>query len=487
MKVMIFLRLIPARALGMALLAMLLLPGCIAFPVGTGVVVSQSDSQPRTVSEKRTPLSGQSSEFAPATTELHNVYVSTVGVTNMIERETVIDHTVKKADKIFLIGFFPGICTNWVVGKPATKSYAGDIGQGFGGAVATALLGGIPMIIGWFEEGKSEWEPVDFENGKGDKFRWTRTCIIGWGKSGRTYNTTTSLPQPLVKLEKTEPLPSGEALITIHGTSLQYKAMTDKEGRLVIDPSLLPVRTQKPLLVRSEYSSKSPVIKPQEILIPAESFGTRLFDDNTLKTISFNKFLYFEEEFDFSYVEGQAGAKLTASIEYKGPDAGDSRMVQVTVTNQGAGTCYRLLGKTLSSFAALNEQLLFFGTVKPGQSVTRAMKVSVPPPAFDDAVLPFTIQFKDACGAAPPQDNGSIVVKSLPRPKFSITAHIEKEDGVVCEKIKKGDDFTLVVDVANTGEVAARSGNFTLTLPDDKSLKSFSERKVDLPTELAPG
>ena len=149
---------------GILFLMLVMLPGCISFPVGSNIV-SERDAQVRTISSKRTPLSCQATEFSTKAADSKNVYVSTISEINDVEEKVVIEHTVVSNDEIFLIGLFPGICTHWAIWERANKSVDGsfvpDLSLCAATAILTGLTGGIPMLISWFSEGSSEWEPAE--------------------------------------------------------------------------------------------------------------------------------------------------------------------------------------------------------------------------------------------------------------------------------------------------------------------------------------
>jgi uncharacterized repeat protein (TIGR01451 family) len=361
----------------------------------------------------------------------------------------------------------------------------------------------MPTWYGWFEEYDADWKPA-FTANKDKKtqkvigtvedirsdvpFRMVQGSLLGWAKTGKLSVGKPVTNNYTVRRKEEKGVANAVAKLSISGTSFSWTDVTNGEGVLTIDPAIIPIRTKTPLVVHAEYPEISSAIKPQEISIPAECFGVSLFNNDILRSMRFNKFVDHDTEVDFPFIPDQEAPQLVVNVENKNIGTGNNfRQISITITNQGNGPCYRLLGKISSdNFAPLKDKLLIYGTIPPGHSETRSLTVEVPSPGWNNVSFPFSVNFWNANMVTLTPQNDSIEIKSIPRPQLVISTNIEKKQ-VAVPSINKGDAFCIVVSVTNTGTMPARNVKLTMLLPEDKSLKSFTAGIQSIADELVPG
>ena len=132
--------------------------------------------------------------------------------------------------------------------------------------------------------------------------------------------------------------------------------------------------------------------------------------------------------------------------------AGETMMLEGTVTNTGDGPFVRLRAITRSGNETLQGHELLFGTVLPGESRTWKVEVKVPRSALTrrDAVK---LEFAEANGHTPPTTELKVAIEQLPRPRFALTWRMDdSKRGNADGLLQVGEEAELVVDVENVGD-----------------------------------
>jgi carboxyl-terminal processing protease len=178
---------------------------------------------------------------------------------------------------------------------------------------------------------------------------------------------------------------------------------------------------------------------------------------------------------DWSVGREGGNVDLAASVRISGEDdlvAGSSARLEVTLTNNGPGTLYRLLATTRSDFRALADRELAFGRLGPSESVSKILEFKVPKDieSQTDDVL---ITFEDVSQHALPSTALRFRLQELPAPRFAYSIQmVDFESGNGDGFLQAGEKVKLLVDIDNVGEGKAMSTYATL--------KSLSGKEVFL-------
>ncbi len=132
--------------------------------------------------------------------------------------------------------------------------------------------------------------------------------------------------------------------------------------------------------------------------------------------------------------------------------AGETMVLEGTVTNTGEGPFVQLRAITRSGNEILQGHELLFGTILPGESRSWKVKVKVPRSALtrrDNVKL----KFSEAHGHTPPTTEMKISVEQLPRPRFALTWRVDdSKRGNTDGLLQVGEEAELVVDIENVGD-----------------------------------
>ena len=158
---------------------------------------------------------------------------------------------------------------------------------------------------------------------------------------------------------------------------------------------------------------------------------------------------------DWSKGETPKKLELVGTLK-PGPEkkisAGETVQMELTVENKGTETVKRLRAWTESENGFLDRREFIFGAVKPGEKKSWTVSVKMPKDLISrrDGVV---VRFQDDSGVLPETVNGEISFLELPRPAFAFNYQVIDDcptcngDGIV----QRGEEFTLLLDVTNTG------------------------------------
>ena len=151
----------------------------------------------------------------------------------------------------------------------------------------------------------------------------------------------------------------------------------------------------------------------------------------------------------------EADAAVTVSLSVNDNEAllaGKEAILEMTLTNKGPGTLYRLSAESRSDFRPLDDRELAFGKIAPGESITRRYTFKVPKDALaevDDVRWSFTAE-----GASPPPP-AAVRFETVPltRPHFGYTWRIDDtETGNGDGRLQVGEAVKLIATVHNLGK-----------------------------------
>lgn len=174
-----------------------------------------------------------------------------------------------------------------------------------------------------------------------------------------------------------------------------------------------------------------------------------------------------------------AVSSATIHINEDAPlEAGKEAVLELSVTNQGPGTVYRLAAESQSDFRPLDDRELAFGKVAPGETVTRRYSFRIPKDALaevNDVRWSFSAQ-----GATPPSPVAvRFQTAPLSRPHFGYKWRIDDtQTGNGDAKVQVGESVKLIAEVHNLGKGPSLSTYATLKSLDGKEIFLIRGREV---------
>jgi carboxyl-terminal processing protease len=185
----------------------------------------------------------------------------------------------------------------------------------------------------------------------------------------------------------------------------------------------------------------------------------------------------------------QAGTPLRVTWSADGSrplTPGAKVTLRMTVKNPGTDTQYRARVVTESDFGTLDGREFVFGRLEPGASLTRDVVVKVPTEAWDrlDRVS-FHLFLGENEGPAP--EPVMVTTKALPRPRFAWGVQVLDTNGNGDGILNPGETATLLVDLRNDGEGAARKLLVTLRNKSGQDGVFVREGRFTLADGLQPG
>lgn len=160
--------------------------------------------------------------------------------------------------------------------------------------------------------------------------------------------------------------------------------------------------------------------------------------------------------------------------------------LRMTAKNPGPDPLYRVRAVTDSDFGTLDGREFVFGRLDPGVSVTREVIVKVPSEAWDRLDRVAFHLFQGENEAAPP-DPVMVATRALPRPRFAWGVQVLDTAGNGDGILNPGETATLVVDLRNDGEGAARKLLVTLRNKSGEGGVFVREGRFTLADGLLPG
>lgn len=151
-----------------------------------------------------------------------------------------------------------------------------------------------------------------------------------------------------------------------------------------------------------------------------------------------------------------SGLELRWSVDATQPLVPDRKVtLKMTARNNGKDPLSRIRVVTESDFEPLDGREFLFGRMRPGESVTREIQVRIPADSWErqDRVDFRLFQGEEEL-ARPP--SATVTVASLPRPLFAWDVQVLDDQGNGNGVLEPGESATLLVDLFNAGEGAAR-------------------------------
>lgn len=192
---------------------------------------------------------------------------------------------------------------------------------------------------------------------------------------------------------------------------------------------------------------------------------------------------------DWSDGPRRPGAPLRVQWSVEGPlplVPGQKATLRVSARNAGPDPLYRVRVVTESDFGLLDGREFVFGRLGPGETVVREVPVKVPADAWDrlDRVALRLFQGEDEQAAPDPV---MVATKALPRPRFAWGLQVLDGAGNGDGVLQPGESATLLVDLQNQGEGAARKVLMTLRSKSGHEGIQVREGRSSMPDGLAPG
>ncbi|MCD6405838.1 MAG: caspase family protein [Planctomycetes bacterium] len=146
----------------------------------------------------------------------------------------------------------------------------------------------------------------------------------------------------------------------------------------------------------------------------------------------------------------------------RGNVKGDSVLLAYSaVANKGKGDLYRLYADSVSSWGPLDGRRVFFGRIKPGESITRELKVEVPR-LERSGEHTVKLVFHELNGYQPDPVELKFWIEGLPRPQLAYSLQVIDDNsgnsvGNGDGRIQKGEAVDLEITVKNLGEGDAKN------------------------------
>lgn len=348
---------------GLIVLAVVsVLSGCTAVPVGSRVLGTEEviDEEP-VLSEATLEADLVEEEEEPV------LRVRTVGTFTRGAR-----HLERTAHKKVVLGFFPAIGIQRYGQRETNFMQLTDPVQNAFGVVAMPVIGwGVGLVctpVSWFHEFTQPWDD-------GDQASEPVACsVFGWGKTTDIEERFTPIPGR----QTTEERPFEGAVVTLREpnsgleTSREIYFTTGARFRLAELPLIQPAATDLEISV----SGIDVPVEGVRKRIPAHTLGSALgqalWDD--LEGYPRRKIYTAKGPVDFS--PGRPEPIPTGNITARAKTTAQNGLarVKVTVANKGEATLYRLIARTFCSRRDMEERLLVFGRIGPGQKRTRTLE-----------------------------------------------------------------------------------------------------------------
>ena len=489
------------------LMSFILIGGCVAIPVGTDVLERDILSQKQVVlSEKSTGLEIKQEPPSVLMSES-----STLNVKILEKTEKQVGIETEERQKVHVRKLIVGV---WAVGvgksvyfkepfkKDRTLSEAIGLEQhrseyflGMIFAAGTLYTG--PTLVWLLGE---PFQPWGLPNRTYYLFSGPSPFTL-WAKTG--YDDTRKIT--IVDEKQIKPFfdpVSGIGLICRDSaTGFEVRGISDASGEVKFDPSKWPyieLADDLNVEIAVDKKTKLPLNTGQpeklQIKIPHQTVGENLADALRQPNYPYDTIYIDEKQVDFTRGTPKLAPRPLVKAEIVEQLSNDPSILRVKLTaqNKGRGTLYRFFGKTRSDIDLLNNHLIIFGKLKPGETITRELKLPIRTISEKDRAA-VDIEFFETNNNQPTSLSLNIDGQTLSRPILAYTYTIIDDparskqavgngDGI----IQIGESVDLVVTVKNTGKAAARNAALEIQMPENPSLTIYGDTRIplgDLPSE----
>jgi len=475
------------------LLAFLLpvaLSGCVAIPTGK-VWVTPNDYSSYWGRRERTTERYVALEAATLQAKLEAADDALGVVVNakyLVERKTTGGKKKRLYREKLVIGLFPG----WrALQLNDEESYG--VEPGFELGLITVLLNcyfGLPTVASWFTEWAADWEPPEP--------RFATVSLIGYAKT-REPTDEVDDGTTVRALARTEPVAGVSVVSRARRFGYSRSAWTDAAGRARFDLGNWPVITSSNVELEVSASGVDRHrfgVTPAtlSLSVPAAHVGRKV-RRALVRGECPSAVLYTDTgplDFSLGAPDATPAPNVRVAVVPQGPGRPDRVGLKVTVENKGKGALCRLLATTRSAQRSLDGQMVLFGKVGPGTSVTRTLVLPVAK-HLETASYPVSVVFREAHGRLPKPVPVSVAITRLPRPQLAFAWYVadDTEGGAAIigngdGLIQLGETVELVVAVRNNGPVCAVRPAVTLVVGENGPLKSTGGPARVL-GDLAPG
>jgi len=365
-----------ARVLLLVALWPVLFTGCVAIPIGT-MVASTEEAGRKTIRDTKLV----SAELSAQIVDRGGVPALEVKAEGDYE-ETFFDRVLVRDDvrrKLLVLGLFPGVGRYALGDVTRTSAYDGEYKEAWKVNLWLGLyLSACATPISWFAEFRASWHgPI-----RGRVEEATDLALLGWAKSSkRLPSQERQYDEPPQTRPFSEALSGVSVVLRDEAGHFIDGARTNHAGKALFPIDSLPFLSGKSRALEISASGVAVPIKPVAVVLPARVTGRRLPEIlwSDLRGYSYSEIYTDEGTIDFS--KGRPAAAPRPEVEAvllgQPPGRPEVLRVQVTAANEGRGALYRFIARTASDEKALDGQLLIFGKIEPGQTVTRTLELPV--------------------------------------------------------------------------------------------------------------
>ncbi len=477
--------------LAAATAAALLLCGCIAIPAGEEVVSTEEVSR-ETITDTK-PLASRLEASVEDAYRRPILRVKATGDWREISFERVMEERVLRQKKVVL-GLYPGVGSNWLVGAPYSESYVSDaLFATIIISIGNVIFWGTPTVVPWFTEFGAQWQPdilaVDAEWAGG-------FSLFGWAKTGKVVSKETTFDEQAKEREFSQGIAGLRIAVSERITGFSLSGTTDATGTAAFDVAAFPfICTKSKTFDISAAGADVPIATITQVL-PSSSLGSVLAWEMWKNSQSYPHEKIYTDDGTIDWSKGRPGAQPYCMVEVEplgqGPVARQHKAVEVRVRNSGRGAVYRLMARSRCNYSPFDGKFLIVGKIDPGESVTRKLILDIPQD-MPSGTYRLEFEFQELNGNQPRPTQVALELKALPRPVLAYTYSIiddpkqsEKAVGNADGVIQKGEAFDLVVAVKNTGEKVARGVVLSVMPVSDRSVKTWGSESAAL-GDLAPG
>lgn len=164
--------------------------------------------------------------------------------------------------------------------------------------------------------------------------------------------------------------------------------------------------------------------------------------------------------------------------------AGDSVKLSLTVQNIGKGPYSRLMATTISQASWLNGRNFYFGSIKPSEEKSYAIKVAIPKNYPGGRVF-YVVNFQESNSFNPSSIDRYVLVEEYPKPKFQLGDYnlvidggsgnsVGNADG----RIQRGETIDVPIKIHNTGLADAKNVTLEISSITESGFNLFDAVKL---------